>query len=309
VAYRRAHGFALTLGPPLCARSDRADLIQRFLALHRRPLFFYVPRDVASQVTALGGRRFHACGMGIDKVLPLDGALEAPGRRVEGALRKAARAGFSVEEVSPGALPQRDRGRVSSITAGFLSRSAVPVEMQFLNRPMSWVDDGLARTFLLRQGAQGRVFGYAALDPYFSGGQVAGYLLNLLRCEPTRLWGVYYATVATLAARLRAEGVRQLSLGLCPLTNVETEARSSTLGAQVRWMERRFSAVAYLARLRELKDAFGGHTAQRWFVTPSRWAPATLLAVVRACGVPLSGMLGPQLLHALLPWLRGSALE
>lgn len=291
VAFRRAFGFDLTLGPPVCASGDRTELIERFLRSRRSPLFFYVPRDVAMLVAELGGPRFRVSGMGIDKVLALDAPPPEPHPRVRGALKKAERAGFELLEVQPSRLGTDERGRLDAITRSYLRRSSVPVEMHFLNRPLAFDEDGFARLFVLRQGADGQVFGYAVLDPYFEAGRVQGYLLNLIRFERTRLWGVYYSAVATLASRLRAEGLQQLSLGFCPLVEVDTEGCSPVLARQVRWMERQLAGIEYLARLREMKEAFPGLKPQRYFVTPSPWAVTTLLALLRACRVPFSGIL------------------
>lgn len=286
IAFQRAFGFDLTLGPPICAGSDRAELIQRFLRGHRRPLFFYVPRDVAMLVAELGGSRFRVSGMGVDKVIAIDGPAAELHPRVRGALKKAERGSFHVTEVHPAKLGTEDRARIESITRRYLQRSAVPVEMRFLNRPFAFDQDRLARLFVLRQGADAHVFGYAMLDPYFQGGHVQGYLLNLIRFERTRIWGVYYSAVSMLASRLREEGIGQLSLGFCPLTGVDTEGCSRVLSRQVKWMERQLAGVEYVARLRELKEAFPGPTPQRYFVTPSPWAVTTLLALLRACRVP-----------------------
>jgi lysylphosphatidylglycerol synthetase-like protein (DUF2156 family) len=286
IAFQRAFGFDLTLGPPICADSDRTELIQRFLRGHRRPLFFYVPRDVAMLAAELGGSRFRVSGMGMDKVMALDGPAAELHPRVRGALKKAKRGGFSVAEVHPPALSAEERARIESITRSYLRRSAVPVEMRFLNRPFAFDQDGLARLFVLRQGADARVFGYAVLDPYFDSGRVQGYLLNLIRFERTRIWGVYYSAVAMLASHLSREGVKQLSLGFCPLTGVDTSGCSPVLSRQVQWMERKLAGVEYVARLRELKEAFPGQTPQRYFVTPSPWAVTALLALLRACQVP-----------------------
>jgi lysylphosphatidylglycerol synthetase-like protein (DUF2156 family) len=200
IAFQRAFGFDLTLGPPICAGSDRAELIQRFLRSHRRPLFFYVPRDVAMLVAELGGTRFRVSGMGVDKVIALDGPTVEHHPRVRGALKKAQRGGLQVTEVHPATLGAEERARIESITRSYLQRSAVPVEMRFLNRPFAFDEDGLARLFVLRQGAEAHVFGYAMLDPYFESGRVQGYLLNLIRFERTRLWGVYYSAVSMLAS-------------------------------------------------------------------------------------------------------------
>ncbi|HYI00639.1 phosphatidylglycerol lysyltransferase domain-containing protein [Hyalangium sp.] len=291
VAFQRAFGFELTLGPPVCAANDQAEMVQRFLRHSRRPLFFYVPRDVAELVKGLGGGRFRVSGMGVDKVLTLDNPTAEVHTRVRGALKKAERGGFDVVEVHPSRLTGEERARLEAITRSYLQRSAVPVEMHFLNRPLTFDDDGLTRMFVLRQGAEARVFGYVVLDPYFNGGRIQGYLLNLIRFERTRLWGVYYSAVAMLSARLRGEGVQQLSLGFCPLVDVDTEGCSPVLARQVRWMERQLSGIEYLTRLRELKEAFPGLTPQRYFVTPSPWAVTTLLALLRACRVPFREIL------------------
>jgi lysylphosphatidylglycerol synthetase-like protein (DUF2156 family) len=288
IAYRRALGFDLTLGPPICAASDRAELIQQFLRSRRSPLFFYVQKEIASLAAELGGPRFRRCGMGIDKVLALDGPHEEASPKVRGALKKAAKGGFEISEIRASELTAEESSRLDSITRSYLSRSAVPEEMHFLNRPLHLVDDGFARIFLLREA--GRVFGYAVLDPYFDAGRVEGYLLNLIRFEPTRLWGVYYSAVSKLVEQLRAEGVGQLSLGFCPMTDVEidTDGSSGVLGVQVRWLERQLARVGYFARLRELKEAFPGSSPQRYFVSPSPSVPSIVLAFLRASRVPFA---------------------
>ncbi len=285
IAYVRALGFELTLGPPVCAPGDRESLIRQFLRHSRRPLFFYVDADVAAQVQGLGGRRFHRAGMGTDKFLSLQPAA-THSAKVCGALKKAARAGLEVEAL-PHAPAPPERTRLEEITRRYLQRSSVPVEMRFLNRPLS-LGDG-SRTYLLKQ--RGRTFGYAVLDPYYAGGAVRGYLVNLIRFEPTRLWGVYYSAVASLMSSLAAEGVAELSLGFSPLTGVQTEGASRWLGPQLVWLERRLGGIDYLRRLRELKEAFEGACVQRHFVSPSPFALPVLLALLKACGVPLREIL------------------
>ncbi len=300
VAYRSALGFDLTLGPPVCAAEDRPALLERFLRARRRPIFFYLQAEDARAAAQLAGARFHSSGMGVDKVLLLREGTPVQ-ERVRGALKKADRAGLRLEEVRPGTLGPAERARLAEITADYLRRSSVPVEMRFLNRPLAQDDAGGARTFLLRQGRDGAAFGYAVLDPYFDGGAPRGYLLNLIRFEKTRLWGVYYSAVARLAELLRGEGIGELSLGFCPLVEVDTRPGSPWLTAQLGWMERRLSGIDYLARLKELKDAFAGATVQRYLLSPTRLAAPALLVLLRACGVPLGGILRRSL-AAFRPW-------
>jgi lysylphosphatidylglycerol synthetase-like protein (DUF2156 family) len=296
ISYQRALGFDLTLGPPLCAPADRAELITRFLRDRRWPIFFYVQEDLARLALQLAGPRHQACGIGVDKLLSVS-AWAQPDPRVASAMKKAKKRGLVLREVQMSQLSATDAGRIREITARYLQRSAVSAEMHFLNRPLTFDDDGMARTFVLEEGADGEPFGYAALDPYFEGGRPAGYLLNQLRFEPTPLWGVYFSAVSILAEKLRSEGVGELSLGFAPLASADTSSFSPKLGAQVRWMERKFAAVPYIARLREMKDAFQGRTPQRYFVTPSRWVASTIVAFLRACRVPLW-----PIVRSKLPW-------
>lgn len=282
VAYAKAAGAALTLGPPVCAAGDRAQLIEKFLGAVKRPVFFYVQRDIADLVKGIGGWRSRVCPIGVDKVLSLDAPLDAD-PKVKSAVKKAAKAGLTLEEVMPSAA---DRARIEEINARYLEKAAVQLEMTFLNRPLSYDDDGMQRMFVLRAGDE--LLGYASLDPYFEGGRPRGYLLNLLRFGKTSLWGVYFSSVAKLAAALRAEGVRELSLGFCPLGAVDASGCSRLLSPQVLWLAKRFSSVPYLKRLKEMKDAFPGATPQRYFVGASPLLATTLLALLKACGVPLT---------------------
>lgn len=266
-------------------------MIERFLRNHRRPTFFYVRRDIADLVANIGGPRFLKCGMGIDKVLDVDAMPQQWPSKVQGALKKATRGLFHLTEIRSSELNSDERAKVNAITNDYLRRSAVHAEMHFINRPLTLGDDGLARMFLMRQGPDNRMFGYVVLDPYFDGTNVQGYLLNLIRFESTRLWGIYYSTVAKLVSLLRTEGIPQLSLGFCPLVQVDPEGCSIELSRQVQWMERKLANVEYLARLRAIKEVFPGQTPQRYFVTQSSWALTTLLAFLRATRVPFLGIL------------------
>ncbi|MBK7864212.1 MAG: DUF2156 domain-containing protein [Archangiaceae bacterium] len=281
VAYARAAGFALTLGPPVCAPQDRAALIEAFARRVSRPVFFYLQRDAADLVKSLGGWRYRVAAMGADKVLSLARPLDDDAK-VKSAVKKARKAKLAVDEVSAGRV---DRLRIEDINRGYLEKSAVPVEMTFLNRPLAYQDDGMSRMFLLQVG--GELLGYAVLDPWFEGGRPAGYLLNLLRFGKTSLWGVYYSAVALLGEKLKAEGVGALSLGFTPLGGVDSSGCSRVLSPQVEWMARKFAAVPYLQRLKEMKDTFPGETPQRYFVGGSPVVATTVLSLLRACGVPL----------------------
>jgi hypothetical protein len=236
--------------------------------------------------------------MGVDKHVDLDALLADPAPPVRSATRKARRSGFDVREVDLRVVDPRLAGRVQTITRSFVARSQVPVEMAFLNRPMSLDPDGMRRVFALVR--HGDPFGYAVLNPWFRDQVVAGYLLDIVRFEPTRIWGIYLATVTALADRLAREGVA-LSLGFCPLWRVTDPPHggSAWLQTQLRWMERSLREVEYVKRLQGMKSLVPGPVRPRFFASFSRNALAAFVALVGACGVSMRTIFGPDLLRAL----------
>lgn len=315
IAYQRVLGMDITLGPPVCAPGDRRALLSRFLRERPRPIFCYVQKDCACLLREVGPR-LRLAGMGVDRLVSLP-QLATPTQELRGARKKAARAGFSIEPTQLSTLDEQGKTRLREITAAYLSHSQLPYEMRFLNRPLSMADDGLSRAYLLRQ--HDRVFGYVVLNPWFQGGRVAGYLLDILRCEPTRQWGVFYAVVDSLAAALTAEGrdgtPLELSLGFCPLyqataATAEGPHYSPVLSAQVGVLERYLAEVPYVRRLRELKDSLPGRNVHRYFASYTGFAPLPFSALLGACGVSLSSILGPGLWRSiwvgLLPKKDGS---
>lgn len=311
LAYQRVAGVAITLGPPVCAPDDRRELVSRFLRAQRRPVFCYVQADCARLLGGLAPE-LKLAGMGVDRLLALpSGEGRAAVKVLRGARKHAGRAGFSVERTQLAKLPAAMRGRLEAITAAYLSHSQLPYEMRFLNRPLCLTaDDGLARSYLLRQ--RDRIFGYAVLNPWFAAGRVAGYLLDILRCEPTRQWGVYYAFVDHLAGELEQEAGADppplLSLGFCPLYKATAPAdglrQAPLLSAQVGVLERYLAAVPYVQRLREIKDALPGHEVRRYFASYTALAAVPFAALLGACGVSARSIIGPQLVRSIWAGLR-----
>lgn len=338
IAYQRVLGIDITLGPPIAAPADRADLIERFLRGSRRPLFCYLRAGEAALVAGLAphrlGRRLHLACMGLDRLIdardfPPDAIATKP---LRGARKQAQKAGFSVEPCDPAALSANQRQRLSAITAAYLSHSQLPYEMRFLNRPFTAATPGGAtpgeRLYLLQQqadpGAEKNLFGYAVLNPWYDAGEVAGYLLDIVRFLPTRQWGVYLALVDRLLADLAAAGIQQLSLGFCPLYGTGGElsqralaeaatapaapaaAISPLLSRQVGWLERYLAAVPYVQRLVEIKAALPGHYEPRYFVSYTASAPHAFFALLGACGVSLPSIIGPRLLSSIVAGARRS---
>lgn len=297
-AYRRVWGMDVTLGGPLCEPRDRSAIIERFLARSRRPILCYLRGDVLRD---LDGSGLACAGMGVDRHVDLPRFLAAPAPEVRGALKKSRRARFAVRELDLSAIDRALRERLVALNTRYLERAECTVEMSFLNRPMSYEADGLRRVFVLEKHDREHdgVFGFAVLNPIFDTGAITGYLLDLLRFEPTRLWGVWPSVVHTLAERLASEGVG-MSLGFAPLHRVRhPRGGSRVLGAQIDGLVRLVSSAQYLRRLRELKDLVPGAEEPRYFASFSRSAVVNLFAFMEALGVGFGYLFGPDLIKVL----------
>jgi len=304
-AYRRVRGMDVTLGGPICDAVHRPAMVEGFLTQATRPVLCYVQESLLGE---LHGTGLHVAGMGVDRRADVDALLAAPTKEVGGAVKKARRAGVRIEEVHLRDLDSVTQRRLSEITERYLAHAECTVEMSFINQPMSFVDDGLRRVFLLSKNDREHqgVFGYAVLNPIFERGEVTSYVLDLLRFEPTRLWGVWLSTVWHMARLLSSEGLG-LHLGFCPLFRVSRPAGggSRLLGVQMQGMERLLSSAQYLRRLRELKGLIPGRDEPRYFASFSRSGFVALFAFMEALGVGFSYLLGPDLLRVIGAGLRG----
>jgi lysylphosphatidylglycerol synthetase-like protein (DUF2156 family) len=298
-AYAAVDGYDVTLGGPLCDPTERPEMLRRFLARSRRPILFYLREPMLEHLESTGLR---CAGIGIDRHVDIPALLADPHPIVRGALRKAQKAGFRLRPIALAQLDASDRRRLEHITARYLAHAQMRVEMAFLNWPMSHADEGLRQVYALEKfdrEHQG-MFGYAVLNPIFDRGQQTGHLLDIVRFEPTKLWGVWLATVHALARELH-ERDEQLSIGFVPLHRVQPAPRaaSRTLQAQFDWMVRYLSTTQYLRRLRELKDAIPGPEEQRYVASYTRVAPTVLHAFLRAMNVRFGPLFGPRLLRVI----------
>jgi lysylphosphatidylglycerol synthetase-like protein (DUF2156 family) len=300
-AYQHVAGVDITLGGPLCAPGDRREMLRRFLARSRRPILFYLRRDMLEE---LDDAELYGAGIGVDRHVDIPALRGAPSKPVRGAIKRARKAKLELRELELETLDRGTRARIDQITARYLAHAEVNTQMTFLNRPMSCAPDRLRRVFALDKydrEHQG-MFGYVVLNPIFDAGQRSGWLLDILRFEPTRLWGVWLSTVDALARLLEHERQGEaLSLGYAPLHRIQPAPHSASrvLQAQLDWMVRYLSTTPYLTRLRQLKDAIPGTEEQRYVASYTRAAPKLLYTFVEAMGVEFRNLLGPGLIPIL----------
>ncbi len=317
-AYRPARGAWVTLGGPICAAADRAAMLDRLLSAAPEPLLCYVRGELLADLDARGGLRargLYAAGMGQDHHADVDALLASPCPEVKSAVRKARRAGVRLVPFELSDTDAEARARLAALSSDYLRRAEMTREMSFLIRPLTLERAGARRAFwLTRPGTPGdrgdERFGVVVLNPMYDRGERTAYLLDVLRFEKTRLWGVWLSTVFALAELLKGEGLG-LSLGFCPLHGVERPAHgaSRALGWQMERLERLLGSAKYLTSLRRLKSLVPHTREPRYFVARSRSAPAALARFTEALGVGASALLGPDLLRVLQRGVRPASRE
>jgi lysylphosphatidylglycerol synthetase-like protein (DUF2156 family) len=229
VAGRRALGRFVALNDPVGPSSDWPAILAAALEAHPRAVFMNLSEAGALALHALG-RGYRFCPFGAERFLPLPPVAEtfAPPKKVAGALKKARKAGFALQEASLATGPEPLRARVTGLNLAFLAVTPSHKEITFICRPVELLaDHPEARLFLLHQGRSpeasratanddpASVFGFVVADPWYRAGTIDGYQINAIRFGPTKIWNVYAVVVWELAERFRAEGHRRLSLGGC----------------------------------------------------------------------------------------------
>lgn len=307
IAYRKVMGMDITLGAPVCASHDTKELLERFLSFSIKPVFSYIPKDT---VYELKNSRLYCAGMGVDRYVDVNTFLDKPAKSVLGALKKARKANFEIQVMDLSAGQSDKLKRLDVISSNYLKNAQCNFELSFINRPMHYEQDGMKRTFSLckyDKEHQG-IFGYAVLNPYYKDGHVDGYLLDILRFEPTRLWGVWLSAVWHFARLLSNEGYG-LALGFCPLYGIQqSPVRSSSwLNWQTQRAAQLLSHSQYVRRLYELKSQIPGWQEPRFFASYSRNLMRNLFAFLNASGMNTSQLLGPELVRSMVAGLTTKA--
>jgi len=300
LAYRTVMGMDISLGPPICAERNRTNCIHQFLAHTRKPVMTYLPGNILPDLT---DTKLYVSSMGIDHYVDMDALLRSPSKAVQGALKKSDKAKFDIQALDFDLCTPEQLAKLKMISTVYLRNAQCTSELSFINRPMQFHNDGMKRTFVLRKfdGETAGVFGYAVLNPYYTDGGVSGYLLDIIRFEPTRLWGVWLSTVWHFARMLAAQGYG-LALGFCPLYGLQSSATRSSrwLNWQTHCASRLLRNSRYVRRLYELKSEIPGWQEPRYFASYSRNLGMILLGFINASGLTTRQLFGPELARSMV---------
>jgi len=303
LAYRRVLGMDITLGAPICADSDKKELVSQFLSRAKKPILNYLSKH---DVNILSGIDLKCVSMGSDRWVDLPQFTQNPVPSVRGAVNKARKASLRMTEIDFDGEDSKIKNKLDEINRSFLSRAKYNKEMSFINRPFSWDADGLGRLFTLEKydSEHQGVFGYVVLNPYFNRGRVEGYLLDIIRFDQTRLWGVWLSVVSQLASIMLQEKVK-LSLGFCPLHRVDDDIEEHRgLQWQVKILSRLLRSVHYIEALTKRKNLIQGYNCNRYMLsyTTASWQP--MRALLAACEVRTPALLSFELFRSISKGMR-----
>jgi hypothetical protein len=283
LAYRKRGGVSFVLGDPVCKPADAPGLVLQAEKILGRCAFFQLSRAVAYPLAPLG---YYVNSYGVEM------RIDLPEWSLEGQARKNLRAacrqceGYEIVEIPPGSSEYME---TRSISQEWLdTRTVSGREVSFLNRPASMDTGVLVRTFAARDG-QGRVQGFVHYDPLYENGRIIGWVWQAARCRSGAPGRLAMAINCRAAEVFRLEGLRVLSMGLCPQHRLDdsldiNSAFTSTLFAygfqQCNWIY----ALKGLARH---KEEYGGKAVLRYFASRREWPIRELYFIFPACGISI----------------------
>jgi len=209
IAFKEKWGNRLTLADPVCHPDDREPLLRELLKDGRHTTFVQLSQEVAE----LLHRRFglYATQFGSEIVLDIgDWNLKGKKKQIlRTSVNHARSAGVRIVEgfITDGVRRLTDEWlqtrKVRNREIGFLIR---PMDMEF--------QDGTRRFFAYLDG---ELIGFIYFDPIYENDRVIAYVPNISRFSTRFKPGIFYPLMIHAIEVFKAEGIRQVNLGLCPL--------------------------------------------------------------------------------------------
>lgn len=206
----------VVLADPICKHDRRKTLLEEFLKEHTDPIFLHICHDTAQVLSELG---FFVNQFGVETIIDLQ-QFDLVGNKkqqLRQARNKGEKDGLTVVEVQ--AVDDKRLKELKKVSNDWLKSSVVNTgELRFIVRPIVYVDEWDVRKFVALKDDQ--IVGFVFFDPMYEEGQVIGYLANQLRSNLDRSYSVADFIILKAIEQFKAEGKRELSLGLSPLYKV-----------------------------------------------------------------------------------------
>lgn len=209
-------GSVCVLADPICSLDNLKPLLDAFLKEWKDPIFLHVCHETAK---ALNELNFCVNELGVETFIDIQeftlvGNKKQQLRQARNNARKdniKVREITSVDDALFKAFKQIGdewmKGKVISDN-----------EMQFIVRPIVYVDEVDVRKFVAVMDDQ--IVGFVIFDPMYENGEIIGYIANHLRSTLERSYSVVDYIIIEAMEIFKAEGKRELSLGLSPLAQV-----------------------------------------------------------------------------------------
>ncbi|MET0170603.1 MAG: phosphatidylglycerol lysyltransferase domain-containing protein [Aliihoeflea sp.] len=266
IAHGRKMGSLIALGDPVCAKDDRADLLDAFIDAAKTPCFAEIGRDTAEN---LAGRGFRVAMIGIDSSLDL-ASFDFSGKRKETVRyseRWLEKKGYQIAEAENVAGAEE---MIAELSARWRqSRIVKKREMSFLNRPLLETGGPMMRRFVLIE-PDGRIGCLVYFDPICRDGEVVGYLTAFKRKLPDTTSHAEIGLTKRAVDTFKAEGRERVMLGLSPLCDIEPSgfAESAPFRAMLRGLYRSGAVNRKVFNLQghaAFKRRFHGREEPRYF--------------------------------------------
>ncbi|OUE02243.1 Phosphatidylglycerol lysyltransferase [Clavibacter michiganensis subsp. michiganensis] len=227
VAYRAAHGVALTVSDPLASAGDAPATIRAFArhcsARGLVPAFYSIHSRHLPVFAELG---WSVTPVAEEAVIDLPGFSTSGKRRqdLRTATNRAARDGVDALWGTYRGLPDDLRAAVDALSGDWADAKALP-EMGFTLGGLRELDDPEVR-MLLAVDAAGRVHGVTSWLPVFREGRLVGRTLDVMRRGADPMPGVMEFLIATAARAFQEGGARDAQ----PLRDAARGCRGDTAG-------------------------------------------------------------------------------
>ena len=309
VAYRVAHGVALTVSDPISSPDDAAATIRGFArhcsARGLVPAFYSIHGTHLEVFAELG---WHVTPVAEESLIDLPSFSTSGKKRqdLRTATNRAARDGvIAIWGTYRGLTPELRR-QVDVLSDDWVHAKALP-EMGFTLGGLRELDDPAVRLLLAVDG-RGQVHGVTSWLPVFRDGAPVGRTLDVMRRGADPMPGVMEFLIATAAQTFKTEGLEVLSLSGTPLARAAGTEPTTTvdrvvarlLAATGRMLEPSYGFTS----LMRFKAKFAPRHETLWLACPG---PADLAPVGRALATAYVPTLRARQVLAALRAARGGA--
>ncbi|MDZ4835326.1 MAG: DUF2156 domain-containing protein [Candidatus Melainabacteria bacterium] len=251
VAYRQLRdgkNSVVVLADPICQPEFRKEFLLEFLKFKSDPVFLHVTHETGEVLNGLG---FRVNELGVETIIDIQdfdliGNKKQQLRQQRNNARKDGLEVFELTSVDNATLKAFKKISDDWLKDKVTSDS----EMRFIVRPLVYIDELDVRKFVAK--LNGEIVGFVIFDPMYENGESIGYIANHLRTNLHRSYSVVDYIILEAMEKFKAEGKRELSLGLSPLAKVDDQGEfkhSKLLSAHFRYA---FEKANYLYNFKNL---------------------------------------------------------